>query len=347
MKIFSVICEKPFLGSDFSDNPSVSWMLRNAPGEVVTLMRGTKKSQAVLSLPDSASTLGLIKKIITSRASFMEVKGIFSQSIEMALKSDLIWVRGPGLLPIIFSSCFRPKVSKKSIIHLCANRLTFHYLVGNFSVGNLLRFLYGLTLILLMKYLALTGARFCYTGSQVKHNFRLPDSSSYIIDFLPKFSHPPVVVNSGTNSEIKCIALGRLSKFNNNSELQRFIEVSGAVIDIYGPGDSSTFNHGGGLQYCGAVKPSNVADVMDTYAALACISLEYYEGFPRVIAEAINAGKWVIVSMHSTFFKDVQQYPRLIVSECVVGPFSFYSSPNSSIVDFWHQIQSRAQIEFI
>lgn len=190
-------------------------------------------------------------------------------------------------------------------IHICANRLTFTFLKQNFTVSNLLKFLNGKVTTLLLKVAERKGAKFYHTGNQVKRAFHIK-KSIYLIDYIPKYFE-------FTESRKGFVFLGRTSKIKGNAELSRFVSLIPTELNLYGPGESSKIP--AGISYRGVVAPELVAKEISQYAVLVCITHEYYEGFPRVLAEAISQNMWVVVNQSCTFFQDIKDYPYLIISE--------------------------------
>ena len=225
------------------------------------------------------------------------------------------------------------------VIHLCANRLTASFLFQNFNLINIGRFFWGLLLRQIFRLAERKGARFFHTGEHVKNNFKIKNST-YLIDFVPH------MLNSVYRRQ-GFVFLGRTSKLNKNEELRRLASILPNKIDVYGPGSSQ--HNVDWVSYNGILSPSKVPVTISKYSALVCITEEYYEGFPRVIAEAISQNMWIIVNRDSTFYKDVREYPYLIVSNDIESSRQLDDFLHKQIIDnekiFQKKILKRSLID--
>lgn len=308
--VLVILGEAPFVKGEPTSNPSVSWLqVFFKDYKMALIMRGAGDSvqgdQKVISLPESKNTLSMIKNLLFSKSQrddFFRVKHTIKKEKS---ESSLIWLRAPSLIPLLLSACWKKKYAQKMYIHICANRLTFGYLKANFTIANLLKFFNGKATTLILKSAERKGAKFFHTGEQVKQAFKIANST-YLIDYLPKYF------------EFDCrregfVFLGRTSKIKGNAELARFVNLIPSGLHLYGPGESSSILKE--INYQGVVAPELVAEEISKYVALVCITHEYYEGFPRVLAEAISQDMWVVVNQSCTFFEDIKDYPYLIRSE--------------------------------
>ncbi|MGB6141274.1 MAG: hypothetical protein WBG55_13210 [Pseudoalteromonas rhizosphaerae] len=313
-KVLIILGEAPFVKGDATSNPSVSWLKEYFNGSKMSLiMRGAgdseQENQKIISLPESKNTLSMIKGLLFSnshREDFGRVQKVIRQEKN---QSSLIWLRAPSLIPLLLSTCWKKKYAEKMYIHICANRLTWAFLKRNFTVANLFKFLNGKLTTLILKKAERSGAKFFHTGNQVQEAFNIKEST-YLIDYLPK--HYPY-----NKQREGFVFLGRTSKIQGNAELSRFVKCIPGELNLYGPGESNAIPNG--ISYQGIVAPELVAKEISQYAVLVCITHEYYEGFPRVLAEAISQDMWVVVNRSCTFFADIKYYPYLIISEDIAN----------------------------
>ena len=311
--ILVILGEAPFIQSDPLSNPSASWLRAYfSKSNLSILMRGTKDLQVdantrVFSLPSAKNTLSMLSGLFLDanfRKEFFSVRKVIRQQKESASK---IWLRAPSLIPLLLSGCWRKEYAQKMHIHICANRLTFSFFKKQKNVVNFIKFLNGKATTFILKQAEKKGATFYHTGSQVQEAFGIKESK-YLIDYLPK-------KYDFDDKRQGLVFLGRTSKLKGNAELTRFVNVTSNNISLYGPGDTSELPEC--VNYKGVVSPELVAEEISQYEALVCITNEYYEGFPRVLAEAISQEMWVVVNESCTFYNDLVNYPYLITSEDV------------------------------
>lgn len=311
IKIVSIFYEKPFCNNKASSNPSVAWMESSFDQhyDFKFIMRGGGDEDNVISFPESSSTVDTIKKFFFNsefRADFRKKKKLTINAIKEA---NVVWVRAPSLVPLWLSSFWKSDVRHKLVIHVCANRFTLDRLVKSVSLNNVGRFFYGLVLKFVFFILSRKGVKFFNTGTHVANNFSIKNSDN-LIDFIV---NEDALQNSGNGRGLVC--LGRMSKINDNTELRRFLSVINENIDVYGPGE---FSDRAPFINKGVVDSKSVIYELSKYETLVCITEEYYEGFPRVIAEAVTLGMYVVISKKSTFVADMFDYPKLIFSEDVL-----------------------------
>ncbi|MFA0314578.1 hypothetical protein [Vibrio cyclitrophicus] len=343
-KIVALICEKPFLGDEPLSNPSLYWFSSRLGDNTTYVMRGSKTSNGYLSMPDTNSTFELISKTFTNSAFRAELRNSVKKVSSELDTADIIWIRGPSLVPFILSRFWKKKYREKSFVHICANRFTFNHLKYDFNFKNLIRYGYGCALTGLIQFLQKKGVTFFYTGSQVADNFKI-NNGNYLIDFVSG----GVDLNLELNvNSLSFISLGRLSKLANNSEFNRFVSMANSNVDIYGPGDSSIKIDG--VSNLGTVLPSEISSILDGYNVVICITNEYYEGFPRVIAEAVCKGLWVVVTKESVFLKDIIDYPKLIISEDIISEDGLHEKIGRKIdinkmESFVELLQKRSEVD--
>ena len=276
-------------------------------------MRGSGEDHQTRSFPAFSGTIGFFKDCLRSKELRDNYLLKFKQLRKDVQEADIVWVRGPSFIPILAAGFFLGIKDKKKIhIHICANRVTWSFLLKHFSVVNLFRYFYGVFLVAYYHYMQRSGSKFYYTGSHVKSNFHI-NTGDYLVDFVPDYITKKPLESF---SEHRAISLGRLNKLADNDEFIRFSSLFGREISVFGPGDfPARFEDQKCISYEGSLAPSDVLPTVDRYSIVVCISNEYYEGFPRVIAEAVQLRKILVVNKSSVFFEDVKHYPKLIISE--------------------------------
>ena len=193
---------------------------------------------------------------------------------------------------------------------MCANRLTFPMLLRDFSVENFLRWVYGLFLKIFLLTLRKTNVQFYHTGSQVAHAFSLPRSSRYLIDVnLTDAKYQKQSVSQHRNNYKRIAFFGRLNKLQiAHLEMVKSLYPE-STVHLFGPVEPH-FQHEG-VSYNGFISPADVLHKMQEYDAVLATSDEYYEGFPRTIAQAILLELPLIVNTSAVFYKDVAWYSYL------------------------------------
>ncbi|MBU2917751.1 hypothetical protein KO505_07215 [Psychrosphaera sp. F3M07] len=324
-KVVAVLAEMAFLKGIVGSNPTVAWLEEYFSNDNVTyIMRGNEPDKdGVINLPSSKGTIDYLKNYLFNRNYRSAAKTKANKIRTDISNADLVWVRAPSLVPMLIAQIWKKEVQNKLNVHICANRMTWSYLKEVPSLINVVRFIYGAILKVCFKRLESKGVKFYFTGKQVGDNFGIKNGT-YLIDYLTGS-----LIESEFNFEM--IALGRTTKFANNKEMFRFAQAIGSPIDIYGPGEALNKNFSGIYNTKGVVPPSKIQAVLSNYNTLICISFEYYEGFPRVIAEAIQQNLWVVVTKKCVFFNDIKDYPKIIISESIINEQDYLSTINQVV----------------
>ena len=326
-----ILCERPFLDEFPLSNPSAFW-LQEFMGEGSTfVMRGASQYSEVsdvVSLPSSSSTFDFLKKFLIDSKFRSESREVIARVLRLRESADALWVRGPALIPLLLSGIWMKKYALKSRVHICANRLTIAYAFRAPSVINFLRLFYGFLLVGILRLASRRGAQFYYTGTHVRKAFGLTNAK-FLIDFVPRKA---VKVKPRAGG----VYLGRLDKISDNSEFKSIAMRANAPLDVYGPGELKDDLDCYSLK--GVVNPLDVQDVLSSYIYLVCITNAYYEGFPRVLAEAIDQEMCVVVNRDASFIGDLIGYPKLIFSDEFNEPLVLQKNAN---------FDEQAQFEFV
>ncbi|MDU0114550.1 hypothetical protein RT723_16445 [Psychrosphaera aquimarina] len=324
-KVVAVLAEMAFVKGIAASNPTVAWLDKYFSNDKVTyIMRGNEpNTESVINLPPSQGTIDYLKNYFFNRNYRIDAKTKAQKIRTDIINADLVWVRAPSLVPMLIAQIWKKEVQNKLNVHICANRMTWRYLKEVPTFKNLARLIYGVILKLCFKRLESKGVKFYFTGNQVKDNFGLKNGT-YLIDYL---TGP--LKESDFNFEM--IALGRTTKFVNNKEMLRFAQAVGSPIDIFGPGEILSKKFSESYNTKGIVSPSEIQAILSNYNTLICISFEYYEGFPRVIAEAIQQNLWVVVTKKCVFYNDIKDYPKLIISESIYNKQDYLNIIESGI----------------
>lgn len=314
---------------DVNNSPSALWLQKKHPEIAFTfIMRGAISSDSHLGFYDSSTkTLAFLKGMIFSPAFRRNVRNVQWYLDKQIKCHDQVWIRGPGIIPLYhgFKTVMKHGVAKKNkivMVHLCANRLNFSYLIGHVTSRNIFRFISGLVALYFVKKITPFTNNFFYTGSHVKQNFYLPEDSRYIID--------TDVEEQGAQARSKKIVfLGRIEKLANfNHELFE-LKKRGVLVEAFG--SDSVMVADDCVRKGGYIAPSAVLTALSEYKICLCWSNEYYEGFPRVILEALAVGCIVLVNKGAVFENDVKHLSGVyLISELspntVIGYLENYNS---------------------
>lgn len=298
---------------DVNNSPSALWLQKKHPEIAFTfIMRGAISSDSHLGFYDSSTkTLGFLKGMIFSPAFRRKVRNVQQYLDKQIELHDQVWIRGPGIIPLYHGvkTVIKDEVAKKNkvvMVHLCANRLNLAYLLGHFTLSNLSKFVSGLIALYFVKKIIPLTNQFFFTGSHVKHNFNLPDDSKYLIDTDIK--------DQGAQARSKnVIFLGRIEKLTNFTHELFELKKRGVFVEAFGSDFSMVPD--GCVRKGGYIAPSDVLTTLAQYKICLCWSTEYYEGFPRVILEALASGCIVLVNKGAVFENDVKHLSGINVMD--------------------------------
>ena len=296
--------------TDISSSPSAQYLIRKlGSDELRFVMRGETPPEHFNIFKNDENFSIVLKKILFDK-NYREQLLLTFDNLKVYLKNcDKVWIRLPSGLSFICMIILQRELKKRKVaIHICAQRLTLRRLLERGTLNYFMRWLLGLIITIYLFIFWRNSADFYYTGNHVRRAFFLPWRSQYLIDAILERSN----TKKHLNGEILKVAyFGRCEKISPKSFAlfkERFPE---AVLSLYGP--KPPLHPELNLHYVGYVSPDNVVDEMRAFDAIFACSDEYYEGFPRTVAQAICSGKSIILNRDACFFEDVKSYDRLIL----------------------------------
>lgn len=270
-------------GQKVSDNASAEWLIESFDVSNHTFIMRENRGD---------------EKGIVNLHSFRKILHSRKKIINLVKQSEKIWFRLPSPKVLLVFILAKNHLKHKSVyIHFCANRMTYIYLKSNFSTTNLFRFIYGIFVKLYFRNKK--DFIYYYTGSHVKNNFNLSKDSKFIIDQVTlKLSQ---VKGSGN-----CY-FGRFFKLNDPSFLN-FLNNNKISVDCYGSG---VFPESKNLINKGLLPSEKVMLTLNQYEGIIFPGHEYFEGFPRVLYQAIILKKKIYMHSASNFIDDIMWYEGL------------------------------------
>ena len=270
-------------GQKVSDNASAEWLIKRFDVSNYTFIMRENRDDEI-----GVVNLHSYRKIFSSR----------KKIINLVKQSEKIWFRLPSPKVLLVFMLAKNHLKHKSVhIHFCANRMTYKYLKSNFSGPNLFRFIYGKFVKTYFKNK--NNFNYYYTGSHVKNNFNLSKDSKYIVDQV-------TLELSQVNGYGNCY-FGRFFKLKDPSFLS-FLNKNKISVDCYGSG---VFPESKNLINKGLLSSEKVMLTLNKYEGIVFPGHEYFEGFPRVLYQAIILKKKIYIDSSSTFVDDIVWYDRL------------------------------------